>query len=131
MPYCVRLNMYFNNVFNDIFEFEILHFGKKNSRFPGAYTGDTLRVVADVLLWIHTQIPSSTHKTRAYARTTEIFFNGVPNMTAHEDATRQLGRTPGHTYVHPKGPGLSSRKTGVFFSEVPYFKFKNVVKKRY
>ena len=39
MPYCVRLNMYFNNVFNDIFEFEILHFGKKNSRFPGAYTG--------------------------------------------------------------------------------------------
>ena len=29
--------------------------------------------------------------------TTEIFFNGVPNMTAHEDATRQLGRSPGQT----------------------------------
>ena len=49
-------------------------------------------------------------------------------MTAHEDATRQVGRTPGQTYVHSKGPGVSSRKTGVFFSEVQDFKFKNVVK---
>ena len=65
---------------------------------------------------------------RSAEDTTEIFFNGVPNMTAHEDATRQLGRTPGHTYVHSKGPGVSSRKTGVFFSEVQDFKFKNVVK---
>ena len=63
--------------------------------------------------------------------TTEIFFNGVPNMTAHEDATRQVGRSNRQTYVHSKGPGVSSRKTGDFFSEVPDFKFKNVVKKRY
>ena len=60
--------------------------------------------------------------------TTEIFFNGVPNMTAHEDATRQVGRSNRQTYVHSKGPGVSSRKTGVFFSEVQDFKFKNVVK---
>jgi len=52
-------------------------------------------------------------------------------MTAHEDATRQVGRSNRQTYVHSKGPGVSSRKTGVFFSEVQDFKFKNVVKKRY
>ena len=52
-------------------------------------------------------------------------------MTAHEDATRQVGRSNRQTYVRSKGPGVSSRKTGVFFSEVQDFKFKNVVKKRY
>ena len=51
-------------------------------------------------------------------------------MTAHEDATRQVGRSNRQTYVRSKGPGASSRKTGDFFSEVPDFKFKNVVKNR-